>query len=923
MNDAPLMFSLLKKAFSFLYVKKLFQQVYATGLVVHVGILIWNTLEASFDIFWKAFSIILFILIALSEFNCLTSQQRHAFSPNVQHTVALAVLLALPKCLGVPQSEVMRLSLCMISCSKHKLAVCTFAGLLRYLVLYFCSFDLGSKEDALADFVVTFFTVAVSVSVCQLIKAKKAKHKETAERLHGSLKESMDKYMLQNKFIAISAHEMRNFATKYLNFLTSSIVANSDLLKESRKWNQKLVSELNEASILLENLLNNTLDVSKLEEGKLEFDRHYESIRGVIDLVRSINESKALKKDVQIVTEYECDVPLLVELDKSRLTQVLINLVGNALKFTDKKGKVFVRVAWTPRKSPKERPIRKYNKPKTTFVKSKFGINKDKELTSKVESANNLPKISSIVIEEDSDETENLIPDEIAVMTLSEVPSKVQEYKFFQRCTPSIPMKNAKGSFSCRFDGKKPKKKAANTHSSGPTTRYLKKKEQGDLSDMIPSNLGKHSGLREGTPYTSSSSSTILRQGIGNSIGESEKAINASSRILRRLAMRSRMSTKNTQMLSFHTKVVKVSKKRSKSERELDTAGVHRQNPARRRKETPVISEGVLTIEVADTGCGMSGEEVKNLFQLFVQANRNVHHKFGGSGIGLWLCHKLITAMKGTIHCTSEPGEGSKFKIAIPTTSKTQSNECCHSHFATFKSFKVVCLKKEAKDIKNEVTEAGFDVVICEDMEEMIQALKKYRQERVRNYCVLIGYKKALRIKELLNPAIAIIATSTFASNLIEKLKGINFPYVLGKPLHKHHLVNMLESIVKMQVKREQMLVRQKNLEVLVVDDNELCRNALTALISQYTSKLTVFDNGFKALERLKIKHYDFAVVDQQMPEITGTELIPKIRDFEKLHKACKPMTILRNFHNNRCSSVWREQRHVRSRSQEGWSQRC
>eukprot|EP00826_Nyctotherus_ovalis_P033960 TRINITY_DN2778_c0_g1_i14.p1 TRINITY_DN2778_c0_g1~~TRINITY_DN2778_c0_g1_i14.p1 ORF type:complete len:943 (+),score=263.58 TRINITY_DN2778_c0_g1_i14:90-2831(+) len=871
------MFSVLKKVFSFLYVKKLFKQVYATGLMIHMGILIWSTLETSFDVFWKGFSIVLFILVTLSEFNCLISQQQYAFNPNMQHTIVLAVLLVLPKCLGVCQSEVMRLNLYMISCSKYKLIVCIFVELFRYLILYFCLLNSDSKENVLADFAITFFTITVSAGVCQLIKAKKAKYKETVERLNSNLKESMDKYMLQNKFIAISAHEMRNFATKYLNFVISSIVANSGLLKESRKWNQRLVSELSEASTLLENLLNNTLDVSKLEEGKLEFDRQYESIRGVIELVRSINESKALKKDVQIISEYEANVPLLIELDKSRLTQVLINLVGNALKFTDKKGKVFVRVAWTPKRSGKERPARNYNKPKTIFVKSKFGINKDRELTSKVESANNLPKVSSIIIEEDYDEIENLIPDEISMMTLSEVPSKVQEYTFYQRCTPSMQMKNAKASFSCRFDGKKPERKAANTYSSGPTTRHLKNKDRSDSPDMMQSNSEKCSGLREGTPYTSSSSR--------NSIGKSEKDINASSRVLRRLAMRSRMSTKNTQMLNFHTKVVRISKRRSKSERELDTTDARTQNATRCRKEVPVISEGVLTIEVTDTGCGMSREEVKNLFQLFVQANKNVHHKFGGSGIGLWLCHKLITAMKGTIQCTSESNQGSTFKITIPTTSKTQSNECYPSYFAIFKSFKVVCLKKEAKDIKNEVTEVGFNMVSCEDMEEMIQALKKYRQERVRNYCILIGYKKALRIKELLNPAITIIAT--------KKLKSINFPYVLSKPLHKHHLVNMLESIVKMQVKREQMLVRQKNLEVLVVDDNELCRNALTALISQYTSKLTVFDNGFKALERLKIKHYDFAVVDQQMPEITGTELIPKIRDFEKLHKACKPMTIL------------------------------
>lgn len=360
--------------------------------------------------------------------------------------------------------------------------------------------------------------------------------------------------------------------------------------------------------------------------------------------------------------------------------------------------------------------------------------------------------------------------------------------------------------------------------------------------------------------------------------------------------MRTRMSTKNTQMLNMRPKVVKVNKTRSKSFHDLDLNNAHKQQIAKPQKTPPVISEGLLSIEVTDTGCGMSKEEVKNLFQIFVQANRNVHHKFGGSGIGLWLSNKLITAMNGSIECISQPNKGSTFRINLPANSKTQPNDCYPSLFAMFKSFRVICLKKREKEVKNELTEIGFNVVGCEDMQELIETLKKLKQEGTRNYCLLIGYNKALKIKELINPSLTIIITSTLFCNSIERLIKINFPYVLGKPLNKYHLVSMLECIVKMQITREQAMLKQKNLEILVVDDNELCRNALTALISQYTSKLTVLEDAFKAIERLRIKNYDFAVIDQQMPGMTGLELVQKIRDSEEERKFIKPMTILRNF---------------------------
>ena len=75
---------------------------------------------------------------------------------------------------------------------------------------------------------------------------------------------------------------------------------------------------------------------------------------------------------------------------------------------------------------------------------------------------------------------------------------------------------------------------------------------------------------------------------------------------------------------------------------------------------------GVLSIEVADNGCGIPEKDQDNLFKPFSQANKAVHSKYGGTGLGLWLCHKLITSMEGTIKCKSVQGKGSTFHISIP-----------------------------------------------------------------------------------------------------------------------------------------------------------------------------------------------------------------------------------------------------------------
>jgi signal transduction histidine kinase len=126
----------------------------------------------------------------------------------------------------------------------------------------------------------------------------------------------------------------------------SSIVANATLLQDAGAWNEEIVKELTQASSFLLEMLNNTLDISKLEEGKIEFNNNYETVSNVVDVVLNIAKSNANKKQIHLKAEYSRMLPHLLKLDKSRLTQVVLNLVGNAIKFTPQCGNVTVSLGW-------------------------------------------------------------------------------------------------------------------------------------------------------------------------------------------------------------------------------------------------------------------------------------------------------------------------------------------------------------------------------------------------------------------------------------------------------------------------------------------------------------------------------------------------------------------------------------------------
>jgi signal transduction histidine kinase len=310
-----------------------------------------------------------------------------------------------------------------------------------------------------------------------------------------------------------------------------------------------------------------------------------------------------------------------------------------------------------------------------------------------------------------------------------------------------------------------------------------------------------------------------------------------------------------------------------------------------------------LRFEVEDTGIGIPSDKIEQIFSKFTQVDSSTTRKFGGTGLGLTICKRLVEMMDGTIGVDSEEGKGSTFWFEITVPISTEP------------------AKEKPRNVKNSLS--GKKALIVDDWEMNVEIFSSYLEitgiktegansadealiklsnatKEGKPYDIVLtdyampkmdgetlGRKISSKPEEYGTPKL-ILVTALGKRKNTETINAA-FATQLFKPVFPKTLIDRVYGVLSGDHKEDTSSITAREMpeslpqigaRVLIVEDDRISQRMAKSVLTELGCTFDFANNGQEAIEILQTKHkdYDIVFMDWQMPVMDGHEAITEIR---------------------------------------------
>ena len=313
--------------------------------------------------------------------------------------------------------------------------------------------------------------------------------------------------------------------------------------------------------------------------------------------------------------------------------------------------------------------------------------------------------------------------------------------------------------------------------------------------------------------------------------------------------------------------------------------------------------EVTLCFSVRDSGIGIPSEKQAQLFDAFSQADSSTTRRYGGTGLGLTICQKLVELMGGSIRLESEQGKGSTFSVHLPLGLQSDHGmDASAIAPPALHHLRVLLVDDNAtfRDAMREMLESFTLTVETADSAE--QALRMLRARHGTDDAVQLmlldwlmpgmdglTLLKTIRQDHDLASLPVVMMTAWGKDEELQQAIQQEAAAFLGKPPRQSMLYNVIVDVLGEQQTEDRQQPEKittnmdslQGLRLLLVEDNEINQMVVQGMLGSNHIHMRIASHGQEALDILQQEGpdaFDVILMDVQMPVMGGYEATAKIR---------------------------------------------